>query len=222
MLIRITNTFYFILQRQPLPWPWFQPKINYNAVSALHLLTSYFTIFLGSIHKNVFANLDEIEKNYKYLHFNSDYVNFIGEFLRKPEQFTLQMANTTLRKMEELYQETLEELAKSVNIFQRLDLKTRDIWQEYRSERKKMNQMMEVLWEIESREEKVAELDDWREEAGHYTSPGLETLCNKIDIQNKKILKYKKKDVQQKWKTVESDLKKLQLLRVEVKITPIF
>ena len=85
-----------------------------------------------------------------------------------------------------------------------------------------MNQMMEVLWEIETREEKVAELDDWRKEADHYTSPGLDILCNKIDLQNKKISKYKKKDVQKEWKTVETDLKKLQLLRVEVKITPIF
>ena len=119
-----------------------------------------------------------------------------------------------------MYQETLGELAKSVTIFQRLDMKTKDIWQEYRSERKKLSQMMEILWEIEAREEKVAELDDWREEADHYTSPDLEILCSKIDLQNKKILKYKKKDVQKEWKTVETDLKKLQLLRVEVKISP--
>ena len=199
-----------------------QSTINYNAMPAVHLLTSYFSICLGSIHKNVFANLDEIEKNYKYLNFNSEYVAFIGDFLRKPDQFTLQMATKTLGRMQELYQETLEELAKSVNIFQRLDLKSKDIWQEYRSERKKMNQMMDILWEIESREEKVAELDDWREEAEHFTSPGLEILCDKIDVQNQKILKYRKKDVQKKWKTVESDLKKLQLLRVEVKNTPTF
>ena len=164
----------------------------------------------------MFANLEEIERNYKYLHYNSDCVNFIGSFLCKPEQFTLQMASTTLSKMDQLYQETLEGLAKSATVFQRLDLKTKDIWQEYRSERKKMNQMMEVLWEIEAREEKVAELDDWRTEAEHYTSPGLDILCNKIDLQNKKISKYKKKDVQKEWKTVETDLKKLQLLRVEV------
>ena len=126
------------------------------------------------------------------------------------------MASTTLTKMEELYQETLEELAKSITVFQRLDLKTKDLWQDYRNERKKMAQMMDILWEIEAREEKVAELDDWREEAEHFTSPGLEVLCKKIDIQNKKILKYKKTDVQKSWKTVETDLKKLQLLRVEV------
>ena len=184
-------------------------------MSIFLLLTNH---ILGSIHKNVFSNLEEIERNYKYLHFNSDCLNFIESFLRKPDQFTLQMANKTLSRMEELYNETLEELAKTLTVFQRLDLKTKDIWQEYRSERKKMNQMMEVLWEIEAREEKVAELDDWREEADHYTSPGLDVLCKKIDLQNQKILKYKKKDVQKEWKTVETDLKKLQLLRVEVKI----
>ena len=124
--------------------------------------------------------------------------------------------------MEQVYQETLNELAKSVTVFQRLDFRTADIWKEYRSERKKMVQMMDILWEIEAREEKVAELDDWREEAEHYTSPGLEVLCNKIDIQNTKILKYQKKDVQKSWKTVETDLKKLQLLRVEVNISPTF
>ena len=132
------------------------------------------------------------------------------------------MALTTLSKMEQVYQETLNELAKSVTVFQRLDFRTADIWKEYRSERKKMVQMMDILWEIEAREEKVAELDDWREEAEHYTSPGLEVLCNKIDIQNTKILKYQKKDVQKSWKTVETDLKKLQLLRVEVNISPTF
>ena len=132
------------------------------------------------------------------------------------------MASTTLNKMEELYQATLEELAKSATVFQRLDLKTKDLWQDYRNERKKMAQMMDILWEIEAREEKVAELDDWREEVEHYTSPGLEVLCNKIDIQNTKILKYQKKDVQKSWKTVETDLKKLQLLRVEVNISPTF
>ena len=191
--------------------------------TTVNLLTSHPTNHIsGSLHKHVFANIKEIEKNYKYLQFNSNCLNFIGGFLCKPDQFTLQMARTTLSRMEELYQETLEELAKSVTIFQRLDMKTKDIWQEYRSERKKLSQMMEILWEIEAREEKVAELDDWREEADHFTSPDLEILCNKIDLQNKKIMKYKKKDVQKEWKTVETDLKKLQLLRVEVKISPTF
>ena len=141
---------------------------------------------------------------------------FIASFVKKPDQFTLQAAVETLEKMTSIYESVVEELAKPVNISQRLDMKRRDMWRDYNQQRKKMKQIRDVLWEIEAREEKVAELDDWRQDPDHYTSPTLDTMCQRIDDQNRKIFRYEKVDVQRKWKTVDQDLKKLQLLRVKV------
>ena len=161
--------------------------------------------------------MEEIEKNYKYLSFHSSCVSFIASFVQKPEQFTLQAANETLGKLHSTYMNVLEHLAKPVSVSQRLDMKSKDVWQKYKIEREKMKEIRNVLWEIEAKEEKVAELDDWREEPEHFTSPDLKILCGKIDDQNRKISRYEKRDVRNNWKTVERDLKKLQLLRVKVR-----
>ena len=181
-------------------------------------LSILFIIYLiaGSIHKNVITNLEEIERNQRYLAFHSSCVSFIGTFVRKPDQFALQAARETLGEMQDIYHNVVEQLAKPVSPSQRLDMNKKEMWQTFYKARKKMNKIRPVLWEVEAREEKVAELDDWRQEPGHFTCPSLDTICRKIDKQNKKIFQYDKEDVQKRWKTVENDLKKLQLLRVQV------
>ena len=162
--------------------------------------------------------MEEIEFNYKYLSFYSSWVPFIASFVGKPQQFTLQAADETLGKMQSIYVNLLEHLAKPISVSQRLDMKKNDLWQKFNREKRKMKEIREVLWEIEVKEEKVAELDDWRQEPGHFTNSSLDILCKKIDALNSQISRYGKKDVRNNWKTVESDLKKLQLLRVQVKI----
>ena len=162
-------------------------------------------------------NLKRIEKNYKYLDHNRQYVKFIEEFVRKPEQFMLQAANTSVTKLEELHSEILSELATPVTINERLDLSVSNLWKSFNKEKDKLEDIKDKLFEVENHEERVAELDDWREDPKHFIDPNLSQILVKIDEQNKRISKFTRDDINNNWKLVDKNLKKLQLLRAQVK-----
>ena len=174
------------------------------------------TIFLGKIHSNLVNNLQRIEKDYKYVKYNRQYVGFVEEFVRKPEQFMLQAARTSVNKLEELHTETVAELARPVTINERLDLSVSAMWKSVNKEREKLRDIKDKLFEVENHEERVAELDDWREDPKHFTSPNLSQILTKIDEQNQRISKFTRDDINNKWKLVDKNLKKLQLLRAQV------
>ena len=176
-----------------------------------------FLTFAGCVHANAVKNLREIEMTYKYVLFDRDQVYFIQQYVNKPEHYMLKAANSSCDKLEELHEKTVNRLGDcDVNLSKRIDQNLWKEWKEYHTERKKLKDIKDKLVEIESHEEKVAELDDWREEAGHFSSPSIAAISVKIDIQNKKINRFTREDVNNKWMLVDKDLKKLQLLRVEV------
>ena len=181
-----------------------------------HQMNSISTIFLGKIHSNLVNNLQRIEKDYKYVKYNRQYVGFVEEFVRKPEQFMLQAARTSVNKLEELHTETVAELARPVTINERLDLSVSAMWKSVNKEREKLRDIKDKLFEVENHEERVAELDDWREDPKHFTSPNLSQILTKIDEQNQRISKFTRDDINNKWKLVDKNLKKLQLLRAQV------
>jgi len=85
-----------------------------------------------------------------------------------------------------------------------------------------MKQIKDRVWEVEAHEERLVELDDWREESGfsiEAQSYDLKELCKQIDTQNNKIMKYTRLDLDMKWKTVDADLKRLQFLRIQALLT---
>eukprot|EP00092_Neocalanus_flemingeri_P057431 GFUD01068246.1.p1 GENE.GFUD01068246.1~~GFUD01068246.1.p1 ORF type:complete len:471 (-),score=157.58 GFUD01068246.1:5-1324(-) len=173
---------------------------------------------LAKLHQNLVTNLREVEDNHKYQKYHADCINFIGQHLNKPNQYLIKVANSQILKMEEAYEKVVEELAQNVSIGQRLDQK-QNVWEEYREVRRQLKQMKDRLWEVEAHEERLVELDDWREELGHWTSKNMQELCGKIDKQNGKIMKYTRLDLDLRWNVVDRDLKKLQLLRVQTLLT---
>ena len=161
-------------------------------------------------------NLQRIEKEYKYVEYNRRYVEFVGEFVRKPGQFMLQAAVTSVKKLEELHNETVADLARPVTINERLDLSVSTMWKSCNKEKDKLRDIKDKLFEVEKHEERVAELDDWREDPKHFINPNLSQILTKIDEQNQRISKFTRDDINNKWKLVDKNLKKLQLLRAQV------
>ena len=128
----------------------------------------------------------------------------------------LQAARTSVNKLEELHTEAVAELARPVTINERLDLSVSAMWKSVNKEREKLRDIKDKLFEVENHEERVAELDDWREDPKHFTSPNLSQILTKIDEQNQRISKFTRDDINNKWKLVDKNLKKLQLLRAQV------
>ena len=67
-------------------------------------------------------------------------------------------------------------------------------------------------------QESVSELDDWRKDTQHEKSAALKTICENIDAQHFKIMRFTRQDIEKRWKDVDKELKKMQLLRVKVKL----
>ena len=65
-------------------------------------------------------------------------------------------------------------------------------------------------------QESVSELDDWRKDTQHENSAALTTICENIDAQHFKIMRFTRQDIEKRWKDVDKELKKMQLLRVKV------
>ena len=176
------------------------------------------TYGLDTIHKNLINNLREIEDNFKYQQYHEGCIRFIDEQLGKPNQHMIRVANSTMEKLKREFDKVVEELGENVSIGQRLDQKLDHVWREYHEVRREIKQLKDRLWEVEAHEERLVELDDWREDFGydeHAQSDDLKQLCEKIDMQNDKIMKYTRLDLDMKWKMVDSDLKKLQFLRIQ-------
>ena len=161
-------------------------------------------------------NLKKVEKDYKYVEYNRQYVEFVGEFVRKPDQYMLQAASTSVIKLEELHNQIVSELARPVTINERLDLSVSNMWKTSNKEKDKLRDIKDKLFEVENHEERVAELDDWREDPKHFINPSLSQILKKIDEQNLRISKFTRDDINNKWKLVDKNLKKLQLLRAQV------
>ena len=161
-------------------------------------------------------NLKKIEIDYKYVEYNRQYVEFVGEFVGKPDQFMLQAANTSVIKLEELHNQIVSDLARPVTINERLDLSVSTMWKSCKKEKHKLRDIKDKLFEVENHEERVAELDDWREDPKHFINPSLSQILKKIDEQNLRISKFTRDDINNKWKLVDKNLKKLQLLRAQV------
>ena len=175
----------------------------------------YFLHFTGKIHTNLEKNLLEIEKSYKFLENEKQRIKFIGDYVRKPNQFMLKAANMSIAKLEEVRNRSIHYLTKNVNISKRIDQNIKDVWKTFHIERKKLGEIKEKLLEVEVHEERVSELDDWREDPDHHTSAALAVICGNIDEQHAKIMKFTKQDINNKWKFVDKELKRLQLLRVQ-------
>ena len=173
-------------------------------------------MFSGKIHSNLVNNLQKIEKEYKYVEYNRQYVDFVAEFVRKPDQFMLQAATTSVTKLGELHTEIVTELARPVTINERLDLSVSAMWKSCNKEKDKLRDITDKLFEVENHEERVAELDDWREDPKHFIDSNLSQILTKIDDQNQRISKFTRDDINNKWKLVDKNLKKLQLLRAQV------
>ena len=134
----------------------------------------------------------------------------------------MRAAKSTLEKMDMEYEEAVEVFGENVSIGQRLDQNLDHVWREYHEARRQLKQIKERLWEVEAHEERLVELDDWREEQGYVPEDqchDLQELCKKIDKQNDKIIKYTRLDLDIRWKVVDSDLKKLQFLRIQALLT---
>merc|ERR1712133_156866 len=174
------------------------------------------TFGLGKIHANLEKNLLEIEKSYKFLENEKQRVKFISYYVRKPDQFMLKAAKSSIAKLEDVRNRSINNnLAKSVNLSKRLDQNQKDVWKTFHIERKKLGEIKEKLLEVEVHEESVSELDDWREDPDHYTSAALAGICDKIDKQHSKIMQFTMHDINHKWKVVDKEQKKLQILRVQ-------
>ena len=155
-------------------------------------------------------NICEIEDNYKYQRYHTEAIRFIDQHLQKPNQYLIKVAYGVLKKMDTEFEKALQELSNNVSIGQRLDQNLDHVWREYHEARKQIKQIKSRLWDIESHEERLVELDDWREEEGFSVSDssrGLQNLCNKIDAQNAKIMKYTRLDIDLKWSLVDKDIK---------------
>ena len=143
--------------------------------------------------------MNKIETDYKYVKYNRQYVEFVGEFVRKPDQFMLQAANTSVNKLEEIHKQIVSELARPVTINERLDLSVSAMWKSSNKEKDKLRDIKDKLFEVENHEERVAELDDWREDPKHFINPNLSEILSKIDEQNSRISKFTRDDINNKW-----------------------
>jgi len=177
---------------------------------------------LLKVHKNLLKQLQEIEDNYKYTMHYSSLVKFIGDHLNKPDHYLVKTAQQHIESMETLYQKAIQELSRSdTSMVARLEMENcqGSAWNEYHDVSRQLKDICARLWVVEMTEERVAELDDWRDEADYWTSDELQEVCSRIDVQRRKIAAYSQKDVTNQWTTVEGDLWSLQELRVQSLLT---
>ena len=174
---------------------------------------------LRKVHQMFVKNLQEIERNYKYLQHDREYVDFVSRFVRKPDQYILKAAKMSVDRLDTLYENTLQNLNSGSGLTQRIDRQFEEVWSEYHKERKKLKGIKMKISEVELHEERISELDDWREEPGHFSNDVIKEVCDKVDKQHAKVMSFTKADVAQRWDTVDKDLKKLQVLRVKALLT---
>ena len=76
------------------------------------------------------------------------------------------------------------------------------------------SQIRKRLWEVELSEERIADLDDWRQDDGQTKAADAahKELLVAIDSVQSKIDGFTKADMERNWSAVERDLRTLQVL----------
>merc|ERR1719427_1683428 len=170
---------------------------------------------LDRVHEVLVTQLAEIEKNYGHIEYFEDCVQFIGKYLKKPNQYMIKAAQTSLAKLKRLSNDVMVEISK--------DLVNPDgpgdVWKDFMEEKKKLESIKNKLWEFEAHEESVSELDDWKHEPGHYTNGILNELMAKIDGKCAEIERYTRADLTSRSSSIERDMLELQRLRVRTLLT---
>jgi len=69
------------------------------------------------------------------------------------------------------------------------------------------------LWDIELSEERVADLDDWREESRDMMSSSLQYKLEMIDEVQERIDGFTKFEMEKNWSNVEKNIHVLQVLQ---------
>ncbi|XP_023328029.1 polyribonucleotide nucleotidyltransferase 2, mitochondrial [Eurytemora carolleeae] len=189
---------------------WLSQLDNFNAARLKDV-----TEGAKSIHRSLKKNLENLDVNKKFLNYNSSAIKFIGRHLGKPDHPLVGLAQKNTQKLAALYEQNLEFLARDCSLHSRQDQNPNIVWEEYCRLSHQLKQITDRLWDIELSEERVADLDDWREESRDMMSSSLQYKLEMIDEVQERIDGFTKFEMEKNWSNVEKNIHVLQGLKVE-------
>lgn len=174
---------------------------------------------LNTMHHNIVRNVREIESGYAWTKFHCDSLEYMKKSIPNSTHPMLEVASKALQNIQEEYAKAVDVLGSRKIGLQQAQM----VWKEFHNIRTHYPRIEEALCEVELHEERLAELDDWREKMEPVLENDiLEDLCNQVAVQKDKIIRYTTPKIEDltedksfNWKDISSDLKKLQFLRVQ-------